>query len=294
MHAPMPEEAWGRWGPEDELGRLNLIGSEETRAALLDVRHGRVISLAQPISRATPVPSHRPPIQHFMNRDGGDYAAGARARHGVQLAEDTIILPLHSGTHIDCLCHVWYDDRLYNGFSGNDIRSNGARRCGAETLKPVVTRGVLIDFVALHGGPLLDGYAIGPDEFTAAREAMGIEIRPGDALLLRTGWLEAHLASGDADFDSEPGLSVEAAELIAETGAAIVGADNFAIEAIPFPPGTAFPVHQRLIRDHGIFLIEGLSLKALGETGVRTFLFIATALPIVGATASPLAPVAVI
>src|SRR5579883_1086753 len=126
-------EAWGRWGEADERGALNEIGEAETAYACGLVRTGRVMSLAQTISRSLPVPPHRPGVQHFMDRDGGDYAAGARRPHGFQFAEDTLMMPIHSGTHIDGLCHAWYDDQLYNGFPGNSVRSTtGARHCGVD------------------------------------------------------------------------------------------------------------------------------------------------------------------
>jgi hypothetical protein len=108
----MSKERWGRWGDEDERGALNLIGPDEVRAAAALVRTGEVFNLAQPISSRMAVPPHRPAPTHFMGRSGGDYAAGARRPGGFQFAEDTIVLPLHLGTHLDGLCHVWYDDQL--------------------------------------------------------------------------------------------------------------------------------------------------------------------------------------
>ena len=63
---------------------------------------------------------------------------------------------------------------------------------------------------------------------------------------------------------------------------------------MPFPAGTVFPVHQRLIRDYGIPLLEGLDLKPLAARGRDAFLFVAAPLPVVGGTGSPLAPVAVL
>ena len=98
----------------------------------------------------------------------------------------------------------------------------------------------------------------------------------------------------DISFDEEPGIDVEAALWLAEAGVAMVGADNFAIEAIPFPAGTVFPVHQRLIRDFGIPLLEGWCCSRWRSIGRGQFLFVAAPLPVVGGTGSPLAPVAVL
>jgi kynurenine formamidase len=290
----MSKEAWGRWGPEDERGALNHIGTDQVRRAAALVTTGQTVSLAQPLSPRTPVPKHRAGIQHFMGRDGGDYAAGARRPGGFQFAEDTVVMPLHIGTHIDALCHAWCDDCLYNGFPGQGTRSTtGALRCGIDKMQAIVTRGVLLDLVRLNGALLGPRASIGRIDLIRAAAAADVTIETGDAVLIRTGWQEAQAGSSDISFDEEPGIDVEAALWLAEAGVALVGADNFAIEAIPFPAGTVFPVHQRLIRDFGIPLLEGLVLQPLAEHRRAQFLFVAAPLPVVGGTGSPLAPVAV-
>ena len=291
----MAREAWGRWGETDEVGAPNLAGpAQAVRAASL-VKSGRVVPLAQTLHAGMPVPGHRAALMHFMGRDGGDYAAGAKRPGGFQFAEDTVVLPLHTGTHVDALCHAWCDDLLYNGFPGASLRSTtGAQKLGVEKLPPLVTRGILLDFAT--GGPLPDGTAIGRAALEAACERARVLPEAGDAVLLRTGWLEAQEGKPNrlVSFDTEPGLDEEAAVWLAEAGVALVGADNFAVEVLPFPAGKVFPVHQRLLRDHGIPLMEGVRLKPLAEAGGTAFLFMAAALPIKGATGSPLTPVAVL
>lgn len=290
----MAREAWGRWGAEDEIGAPNLIGAAQVRLAASLVRTGRVLSLTQPLSERTPVPRHRAGVQHFMGRDGGDYAAGGKRPGGFQFAEDTVVMPLHIGTHIDALCHAWCDDHLYNGFSGNSVRSTtGASRCGIDKMPPLVTRGVLLDIVRLRGTPAAPGDTIGQAELQAAAARAEIALQPGDAVLIRTGWLESQTAR-DVDFNTEPGIDVEAALWLAESGVAMVGADNFAIETLPFPQGTVFPVHQRLIRDYGVPLLEGMVLQPLAEAGSASFLLVVAPLPVAGGTGSPVAPVAVL
>jgi kynurenine formamidase len=239
------------------------------------------------------VPPHRAKAVHTMERHGEGRFATSRHPNGFQFADDTLTLPLHSGTHIDCLCHVWSEGQLYNGFPGDSVRSTGARHCSADKLPPIVTRGVLLDCVGVKGAPFADGEIIGLAEVKAALERANTQIRSGDAVVLRTGWHEAHTATGEADFNCEPGLDVDAALFLAEAGAAVIGADNYAIEVLPFPAGTIFPVHQRLIRDYGIPLLEGLVLKPLADAGATEFLLMAAALPVVGGTGSPLTPVAV-
>lgn len=291
----MTQDAWGKWGAADERGALNFIGPEQVRRATALVRTGEVLRLAQLLSPKTPVPAHRCGLQHFMGRDGGDYAAGAKRPGGFQFAEDTVVMPLHIGTHVDALCHAWYDDKLYNGYLGDTLRSTtGAARLGIDKMPPVVTRGVLLDLVRLKGRVLANGESIGRADLEAAAAAAGVQPGRGDAILLRTGWLETQAGVKQVDFNEEPGIDVDAGVWLAQAEVAMIGADNFAVEVLPFPAGKVFPVHQRLIRDFGIPLLEGLMLDPLVASGRHEFLFVASALPIVGATGSPLAPVVIL
>ncbi len=288
------KEAWGRWGDADERGALNYIDSAAICAAAGLVRQGKTISLAQQISPAMAVPKSRPGMMHFMSRDGGDYPPARRRPGGFQFSDDTIVMPLHAGTHIDGLCHCWYDDTLYNGFAATEVRSSGAVKLGVDKLGPIATRGVLLDFVALNGSPLPDGFSIGADMTLAAIKRANVELKQGDAVLLRTGWQERADAGEAVNFDNEPGIDAEAGLLLAQSAVSLVGADNFAVEVLPFPKGTVFPVHQRLIRDYGVTLLEGLVLAPLAAEAASEFLLVIAPLPIRGATGSPVNPVAIL
>ena len=290
----MAEEAWGRWGSEDERGALNYIGAADVMRATRLVREGRVVSLAQPLSPETPVPDHRGPMMHFMQRDGGDYAAGGKRPGGFQFAEDTVVMALQFGTHIDALCHAWHDDRLYNGFSSHGTRSTTrAVRCGIEKMGPIVARGVLLNVLDDAGNALPKGASVTQARLEAAAVSAGVTIARGDVVLIRTGWIETMLADPHY-YDGEPGIDVEAGRWLAEAGVAVIGSDNFAVEAIPFPKGEVFPVHQLVIRGYGIALLEGLVLAPLAATGATEFLFVAAPLPFVGGTGSPLVPLAIL
>lgn len=287
--------AWGRWGTGDEAGALNLIGAREVQRAAALVRTGQVLSLAQPLSPRTPVPRHRAGLQHFMGRDGGDYAAGAGRPGGFQFAEDTVIMPLHIGTHVDALCHAWCDGRLFNNYRETTLRSTtGATRLGVDKMPPAVTRGLLLDLVALRGRTLRDGEVVSRDDLEQCLMAARLQIEAGDVVLLHTGWLAEQKGKKDVDFNTEPGIDHEAGLWLAQQDVAMVGADNFAVEVLPFAQASVFPVHQCLIRDYGVPLLEGLELQALAQTGRREFLFVAAPLPIVGATGSPLTPLAIL
>lgn len=289
---------WGRWGAEDELGAFNLIDTAAVLGGVGLVTEGRSISLAQPLGPQAGVPPHRRPPQRFMDRDAGDYAAGARSPDGFRFAEDTVQLGTHSGTHLDALSHAWTGDEIYNGHPANANRSvRGAQRCGAEKLRPAVTRGVLLDLVASRGGPLDARSPVGVDELAAAYTRIGVEPHAGDALLLRTGWWERHEVAGRVDpeyFDNEPGLDDSAARWLAARDVALVGADNYAVEVQPSAPGSTFPVHLTLLHGCGVPLLENLELRELAASGRTTFLLVVAPLPLAGSTGSPVNPVAVL
>lgn len=285
---------WGRWGAEDEAGALNLVDAAAVLGGVGLVTEGRALSLAQPLGPQAGVPPHRRAPQRFMDRDAGDYAAGARAPDGFRFAEDTVLLGTHSGTHLDALSHAWSGDELYNGHPAGAVRSTrGAQRCGAEKLRPAVTRGVLLDLVATQGAPLEPSTPIGASEIEAAYRRVDVEPRPGDAVLLRTGWWERH--EGDpAYFDLEPGIDDNAARWLAARDVALVGADNYAVEVQPSAAGSTFPVHLTLLHRHGVPLLENLELRELAASGRSTFLLVVAPLPLTGSTGGPVNPVAVL
>lgn len=287
--------AWGTWGPDDETGAINRIGAADVVAAAALVTEGRVLRLSQDLGPATPVSAHRKRPERFMTRDGGDYAAGARRPGGFQFAEEVVSFATHSGTHVDALSHAWYDDQLYNGFPSSSVRSTtGASRCGAEKLRPMATRGLLLDLAPLCDDATGPSHAFGADDIEAAAAAAGVTVGSGDVVLLHTGWLAAHGADGPTYFASEPGIDVSGARRLAEAGVAAVGCDNYAVEVQPSEPGTGFPVHQLLIRDQGIPLVENVVLEELLASGRSEFLFVAAPLPLVGSTAGPVSPLAIL
>jgi kynurenine formamidase len=284
---------WSRWGPEDERGALNLIGPEAVRRGLAAVRTGQPVSLGLPmVPGQGPLAAMRQPMQHFMLRDGGDYAAGRPERGGMGWADDSILVACHGTTHLDALAHVWRDGQMWNGFPSSAVTSQGAARCGIEKAGPVVTRGLFLDF-ARSGPGLGPAEAISAARLAGAVTAAGLTPAPGDALLLRTGWLR-QWRDGAADVRSSPGLAADCAGWLREHDIALAGADNIAVEAFPAAGGATLPLHTAAIRDAGSYLLELLDLEELARRRVAEFLLIVAPLNIVGGVGSPVAPVAVL
>ena len=200
------------------------------------------------------------------------------------------------GTHLDALGHVTAgeDGHGYGDFKeGEHVGDKGVLAHDVTEVPPIIARGVLLDVAAAVGvGKLAPGYAIGADVLEKARQRTGVTLRPGDAVLVRTG----HLRDWPKyEFGPEPGLGLDAAMMLAEHSPMVIGADNSAVEVLPSAiAGRVQPVHVELIIERGIYLVEWLGLEQLAASGASEFLFICLPLKISGATGSLLRPVAVV
>ena len=256
---------WGRWGADDERGAANLLTPETVLAACAAASSGRVYNLGIEVKQGAPVAGRRTSPVHLMSSDGGDYAALGREDWGT--ADDYLFLASGGTTHIDALSHVWAGGTLYNGFSYREVRSSGAARCGIEKTGGLVTRALLLDLTGHADGASLTGADI--DAYLRER---GIEPRSGDALLFRTGWMEAALAD-ELDGRSFPVVDPDAAGWLAEHDIALVGADNPAVEATG-RRGVLPPLHRVLIRDLGVYIMEMLDLRRPAADGVASGLLV--------------------
>lgn len=293
---PRPEYSnWGRWGADDEQGAANHSTPASVLAALSLAQSGEIVPLGQVVGDRD-APRNGPPPQHFMMRDAGDFLAGMKAPSGFQSATDHLSLAVHGGTtHLDALGHVWYGDTLYNGYPHTNVRSGGLRKLGIDKAPPLVSRGVLVDLPRHRGVERLPaGCEITAADIAEVLEADRIALEAGDAVLIRTGWITAY-TDPDAEYHGDrPGIGLDAAEYLARADVTLVGADNSGVEVIPWAPGTVCPVHQFLIRDCGIYLLEFLDLEELSRRRATSFLFIALPLRLRGATGSPISPIAVL
>ncbi|WP_241383880.1 cyclase family protein [Rhodococcus sp. CH91] len=288
---------WGRWGEADELGALNLLTPERVLAALRLPKTGKTYSLSIPIQRSgVPNLEYRGIPQRLTLTNHQDEAM-ARANGGapgVGANEDQLVMPSHTSTHMDALCHVYADNKIYNGYPADQVTPySGAAKCSIDKVGGIAGRGVLIDVAASKGVDLLEpGYVITVADLQKALDDQGVELQTGDLVLIRTGWLEDYLAE-QGDMMPQPGIGLEAAAFLAEKDVALVGSDNAAIEPIPFDRNVYLGGHIILLVEHGIYLVENMNLAELAADRCYEFLLTIGALKITGATASPVTPVAV-
>lgn len=290
---------WGRWGPDDERGALNLIDAATVLGATRTVRAGKVYSLALPIQRdGVPIIEYRGAPQRLTLMNQGDpgmfSAFGAPPDVGAN--EDVLIMASHSITHMDALCHVFAGGHLYNGHRAESFRTHtGALVCGIDKVGAVVGRAVVLDLPGYFGVDWLDhGYTITAADLDGCARRQEVEVQAGDVLLIRTGYAEffATLEGRPAPF-AQAGIGLDAVEFIADHDVAVVGADNSAVEVIPFDRGRFLGVHIELLVNLGVHLIEHLRLRDLAADRVRACLFVAAPLPVKGATGSPVNPIAI-
>lgn len=252
-----------------------------------------VVDLAQPLHSGVPVSPSHPGFKHALLRRHGD----AVRVDGTSGANDMLVLGTHTATHMDALAHISHEGLLHGGVEARAAQEGGRfLEHGVHTIAPVVAPGVLLDLPAHLGiERLAPGQAITATDLAAA--AAGRTIEPGSVLLIRTGW--AQLWDDPERFlsheDGVPGPDEGACEWLAAQRPSLVGSDTTAFEHIPAGEGHArLPGHRVLLVEAGIPIMEMLQLERLASLPAAEFTVVAAPLPIVGATGSPLRPLALI
>jgi kynurenine formamidase len=280
---------WGRWGEDDQLGALNLITPAVTAAAAATVRTGRTVSCARPLDTVSSADNPTPVAHHmtgtFTEGMGADYVA--LAPHGF------------ATSHIDALCHIFHQGQLYNGYPAETVTAHGATKLGIHQLRAgIVTRGVLLDIPALRGVAALEpGEPVFPQDLEAAEQEAGVEVRAGDALLVRTGrwpWRRAH---GPWDAGSlAAGLDASCLPWLRARDVATLGSDGVSDVLPSRVDGVGMPIHTVVIVAMGVHLLDNLDLDALAiactEEARWEFLFTVAPLVLRRGTASPVNPIA--
>lgn len=288
-------EATGQKYPTTLSGALRYIDKAAVARGIAAIKRHEAISLGMPIVHGGgPIAPLRSPTQHFMRRDGGDYAIGAKKEvDGFGFSDDVIMLSTHGTTHVDALCHVFCCGHMFGGIPASEVNSGGARHLGAETLPAIATRAIVVDAVPEGMQWLPRGHAIPAARLDELIAAAGLSCEPGDALIVRTGSLRAY-RNGESHDRSWPGLGADCVDWVKEKKISLIGADNMGIEVIPSQVANmATPLHTGLMYGEGVLFVELLDLEAVAGQAFEAMLTI-NPLRIVGGTASPVAPMLVL
>ena len=282
---------WGRWGPQDQLGAVNLITPQIRKQAAALVKDGLSVSLAHDATKVKIGGS--PAFEHKM------LLTGQRENAGASMDAYSVAYHGYTQTHLDALCHLFYKGKMYNGFSQKEVSDTGAARLSVIGFKNgIFTRGVLMDMPRLWGVKYLEGArAIYPEDLEAWEKKAGIKVEAGDAIFIRTGRWARQAAEGDWEFEkNSAGLDASCLPWLKKRDVAILASD-LASDVMPSGiDGFRLPVHLVAIAAMGVPIFDNCDLEAVSEAAASRkrweFLLTAAPLAVEGGTGSPINPMA--
>ena len=290
------------WGARDQAGASNRINQEKVMNAISLVTTGKTYELGQVYEQGMPLFGNR---RYSMILPTKGPATGDNRLVGNDEFLATQIGQV--GTQFDGLGHIGkevvmengdIENVFYNGFTAREMDTySGLQKLGIEHVKPIITRGILIDIAGYKGvDKLPNSYEVTVQDVKGALENKGLtesDIRSGDALLFRYGW-STLWDQPEAYNQNPPGIGLDVARWAAEIKITMIGSDSWCSEVIPNPnQGLVFPVHQELMMKNGIFNLENMRFDELIEDDITEFLFIVTTIRFKGATGSPVRPIAI-
>jgi len=300
-------------GPKDQAGNSNYVTPEKILKALRIPKTGQTYELGHIYERTMPQYGDRP---YFLSVQP---AAPPQKEGAGSVHRDYFTGFIgQMGTQFDAFGHQGQAVRMadgsvksvyYNGFTEEELTGtrqgvDGLEALSVEHVKPIITRGILIDVAGLKGVPVLDSrYEVTMADVRAALEKAGISessIEPGDAILFNYGWA-VHWTNPQKYNDSRffvgenqgsPGIGLEVARWLVSKRVSMTGADSCCVQAQPpVMPGPR-TVHHELL-NNGVLMLENMDLRELARDRVYEFLYLNLTERIKGATGSPVRPIAV-
>lgn len=287
-----------KYGPEDEIGAANLITPESVLEASKLIKTGKTYNLGIVVDSNTPAFAPRSLSVSVLQPN--QIESDGLGHNHMTYNDDIFMGWLGIGPQIDGLGHIGVKHTYYNGFKDSDFaKADGLTKLGIEKLPPMVTRGVVLDMAKFYGQEIVkEGTPYTKEDIVAAAEQQGVEIKKGDTVLFHSGWLNL-LDEATKDHERyvsvEPGLGITGAEYLAEIGVVAIGADTWGLEAVPFEEGDkgVFKVHQILIPQNGIYILENMETRELVKDGVNEFMFVLGAARVRGAVQMIINPIAI-
>jgi kynurenine formamidase len=274
------------WGPNDETGATNRVTPAVTKAAAAEIQEGKVIPLSYVLKDGVPLFGSR--FTKTILTATTLAPGGALGENGLTYMEDTWLSQSHVGTHLDGMGHIGRQDCYYNRVAmGKYINQNYMTKLGLEHLKSFATRGVVIDAVKVFQAagklkpnpacrkPCIDkGTVITAADLQAGLKMYNVTLREGDIVIVHTGWgdlFEQFPAQNGLYNSGEPGIGKDAATWLISQKVVAVGTDSWAVEVIPGEnPKEAFIVHNMLLTDNGIHIIENVRTDLIAAEAEKT------------------------
>jgi len=294
---------WGRWGPDDQLGTLNLLTDGHRRRAAGLITTGRVVSCGWDIDTSEQPGDAGTAPRRMMTSTGQGQVPGAESPGLASAGEHWLLHPHgYRLTHLDGLSHIFWDGRMYNGRPAALVTADrGATELDITAVRDgVLTRAVLIDAAAHRGVDWLEpGDAVRLDEVLAILAEHDLQVSAGDAILLRTGYGAKVTRQGrrdDVRTGGRAGWHASCLPWFRERDVALIAADT-ANDADPSGyNGFRHPIHLVGIVAMGLWLVDNCQLETLAATcrelGRWEFAWALAPLAFAGATGSPVNPLA--
>ncbi len=284
---------WGRWGPTDQRGTLNLITPEKTRQAAGLVQVGETVTLQHFVTGEEALDSQTfGPTRHWMSRVDPDTGLPT-------FALDEIQFSLHDGmlSHLDALCHyrteIDGEYVIFNGYPQN-LDADGCKDLAIDRMgTSYVTRGVLVDIPLMRGVEWLDpSTPIYVSDLEEWEEFAGVTIGAGDALLVRTGrWAKRDAEGPWAYGQGGAGLHASVLPWLHERDVAILVGDAVNDVQPSGVEGINRPIHQLTQVNLGLPIVDNGYLQEVAATASRLrrweFMVAIQINPVEGGTASP-------
>lgn len=306
MATSASKRAFSFKGRESEVGPVAELGPADILAALGSVKEGLIYDLEVERFRGMPLHPAHPQIEIVSYRsprgirNQGDQA-WLNENNNAKLAfnSELVLGTVHSGTHIDALAHITVgdDDHWHGGFTANEHLGDwGPLKGDATAIPPIISRGVLIDVAGHKGVDVLAGSeGISSDDLKAALDAQGVELRPRDSVLIRTGYGGLYPDAERMKPHFGAGINADACRWLGEQGVIVAGGDTESLEQLPSAdPQNPHIGHTILLVEQAIYIIEMLYLEDLAADKQYEFAFVALPLKIRGATGSMIRPIAVV
>ena len=298
-------QGWGWiWGKQDEVGSLNAVTPAMVLKAVSLVKQGKVYDMGVTYDRTSfKWPGHSPgEVLMFRTPEGVkrqkdlDFTLPGANPAGLAWHSSALFINDNVATQIDGLGHITSgeDNHWYNGFKEADWGGNwGIRKTDVTTIPPMVLRAILVDVAGFKKVEALSGgTTITTDDLKKTLEWEKVDVRPGDAVFIRTGTLRYW---GETGSDHEKlrahdsaGINLAAAKwLVEQKGAILIGSDTSGLEVGPAPAGsTSFnPVHEYLLVQQGVHIGEFHSLEELARDQAYEFCYVAATNKIKGSVA---------
>lgn len=282
-----------KWGAADEIGAANYMTPELAVKAAQLVKTGKTYALGIPVDSKTPAyPPRGFKVTIVQPGQAGIPGLGpSKTTYNDDIIEGWVGV----GSQIDGLGHIGVEHVYYNGNKLADFADpTGLKKLGVEKIPPIVARGVLLDMAAHYGVDVVkEGTAFNVKEIEDVAKKQGVEIRQGDVVLFHTGWISL-IGNDDKRYNAgEPGLGAEGAKYLTGKGVVAVGADNWALEVLPFESKNIFEVHQILLAMNGTYILENMNTAELAKDKAYEFMFVLGQPRFKGAVQSMINPVAI-